>query len=257
MTDLVSIIMPSWNTAQFISEAIESVIHQTYTNWELIIVDDCSTDDTISIVNRYKDIRIRLFINSKNSGAAFSRNFALQKAKGRWVAFLDSDDLWLPEKLERQISFMNDNNYYFSCASCEDIDTNSNRMGKIHKSIKHISKKRMFQYCWPSCLTVMYDNSVVGLIQINNNLKKNNDYAMWLNVVQRVDCHYLDQVLALYRVRKNSISHDSLKKLIKAHYTLFRIELHKNRFVSFFLTLQNLFFGVFKKIVFEKHVHKE
>lgn len=101
MQDLVSIIMPSYNTAKYICESIESVMSQTYKNWELIIVDDCSTDDTDSIVAHYlSDKRINYIKNEKNSGAAVSRNRALREAKGRWIAFLDSDDLWMPDKLE-------------------------------------------------------------------------------------------------------------------------------------------------------------
>ena len=106
MNDLVSIIMPSYNTEQYIAETIQSVINQTYQNWELIIVDDCSTDNTDTVVGKIKDSRIRYLKNEKNSGAAVSRNKALREANGRWVAFLDSDDLWKPEKLEKQISFM-------------------------------------------------------------------------------------------------------------------------------------------------------
>ena len=105
MADLVSIIMPSYGTAQFIAESIESVQAQSYSNWELLIVDDCSTDDTDEVVKPFLfDRRIRYFKNDKNSGAAVSRNRALREAKGRWVAFLDSDDLWMPEKLEKQIN---------------------------------------------------------------------------------------------------------------------------------------------------------
>ena len=248
MNDLVSIIMPSWNTAQYISEAIESVLKQSYSNWELIIVDDCSTDNTISVVNKYKDNRIRLFQNKENLGAAYSRNFALRQAKGRWIAFLDSDDVWYSEKLEKQILFMTKNNYSFSCTSCEDIDLNSTPIGRIHKSIKHITKMRMFQYCWPSCLTVMYDSGVVGLIQIQNSLKKNNDYAIWLTAIKKTDCYYCDEVLAQYRVRKGSISHDSIAKLIKSHYYLFRIGLQKGIIASLFFTSQNLLFGSIKKV---------
>lgn len=243
--------MPSWNTAKFILESIQSIINQTYDNWELIIVDDCSTDDTCEIVKRIKDDRIRLFVNASNKGAALSRNFGLKKAKGKWIAFLDSDDKWLPNKLEEQLNFMKTNNYSFSCTASENIDVNSERIGIINKSIKHITKKRMVQYCWPGCLTVMYDQDVIGLIQIGN-LKKNNDYAMWLKAVQKADCYYLDKVLAQYRVRDNSISHDSFYKLVKSHYTLFRTELGKSSFSSFFLTIQNLFYGVIKKVFFRK-----
>ena len=103
MSDLVSIIMPSYNTAQYITETIQSVIDQTYHNWELIIVDDCSTDNTDIVIGKIKDPRIRYIKNEKNSGAAVSRNRALREANGRWVAFLDSDDLWKPEKLEKQL----------------------------------------------------------------------------------------------------------------------------------------------------------
>lgn len=110
---LVSIIMPSWNTARFIRESIDSVRNQTYTNWELLIVDDCSTDNTDEIVASYSDERIRYFKNEKNSGAALTRNRAMREARGEWIAFLDSDDLWTTEKLERQLQFMKENNYVF------------------------------------------------------------------------------------------------------------------------------------------------
>lgn len=253
MDDLVSIIMPSYNTARFIGQSIESVLAQTYTNWELIIVDDCSTDNTSDVVNGFDDKRIRFFKNNENVGAAITRNFALKQTKGRWIAFLDSDDLWHPNKLFKQISFMNDNGYFFSCTSCENIDEESKSLGIVNKSIKHITKRRMLQYCWPSCLTVMYDYNVIGLIQIEN-LKKNNDYAMWLNAIKKADCFYLDEVLAKYRVRKKSISHDSFSKLIKSHYSLFRIELRKNKFVSFFYTVKNLFYGLIKKLFYRKKI---
>ena len=107
MKELVSVIMPSYNTAKYIGETIKSVQAQTYENWELIIVDDCSTDNTDTAVDPFlSDERIRYLKNSRNSGAAVSRNYALREAKGKWIAFLDSDDLWFPDKLEKQINFM-------------------------------------------------------------------------------------------------------------------------------------------------------
>ena len=111
MNDLVSIIMPSYNTGRFIKESIESVLAQTYSNWELIIVDDCSTDNTDEIVAQFTDERIKYLKNEVNSGAAVSRNRALREAKGKWIAFLDSDDLWLPEKLEKQIRRTGDHRF--------------------------------------------------------------------------------------------------------------------------------------------------
>ena len=114
--DLVSIIMPSYNCGRFVEETIRSVQAQTYQNWEIIFVDDCSKDDTMSKVMALKEIdkRIKVYQNPQNSGAAVSRNLALREAKGRWIAFLDSDDLWKPEKLEKQVRFMEENGCNFS-----------------------------------------------------------------------------------------------------------------------------------------------
>ena len=155
--ELVSIIMPSYNTGKFIKETINSVIAQTYSNWELIIVDDCSTDNTDEIVKSINDNRIIYLKNETNSGAAISRNKALREAKGRWIAFLDSDDLWKNDKLEKQIKFMKENNCYFSYTNYIEIDENDNTNGKRITGPKKITKTGMFNYCWPGCLTVMYD----------------------------------------------------------------------------------------------------
>ena len=126
---LVSIVMPSYNTAKYIEEAIVSVLNQTYPYWELIVVDDCSTDSTEKVLKQYlMDNRIHFLKNEKNSGAAVSRNYALREAKGKWIAFLDSDDLWLPEKLEKQIGFMLSNGYHFSYTDYEEMDELSNSL---------------------------------------------------------------------------------------------------------------------------------
>ncbi len=247
MSDLVSIIMPSYNTAEYIKESIQSVINQSYTNWELIIVDDCSTDNTDDIVNSIDDERIIYLKNEKNSGAAVSRNKALRMAKGKWIAFLDSDDLWYSQKLEKQIKFMEENNYHFSYTEYSQIDEKSQLIGVTVSGPKHITKTGMYNYCWPGCLTVMYDVDVVGLIQIAD-IKKNNDYAMWLKAIKKCDCYLLKENLASYRKRTGSISNHSYVKLIKWHYKLYRVGLHKLSFVSVILTLRNLFFGIIKKI---------
>ena len=131
MKDLVSIIMPSYNTAPYIRNTIQSVLEQTYQNWELIIVDDCSEDNTDDVVAAIKDDRIKYFHNDRHSGAAVSRNRALREAKGRWMAFLDSDDLWMPEKLEKQISFMESNGYSFSYTKYQELDVDGNSTGVI------------------------------------------------------------------------------------------------------------------------------
>ena len=250
---LVSIITPSYNTAEYIGETIESVIAQTYSNWEMIIVDDCSTDNTDDIISQYRDTRIHYFKNKKNSGAALSRNKALREAKGKWIAFLDSDDLWKPEKLEKQLKFMVENGCEFSCTGREVIDENSHFTGKMVFSPKHVGKIGMYLYCWPGCLGSMYNAETVGLIQIED-LKKNNDYAMWLKVIKKCDFFSMKEVLAGYRIRSGSISHDKFLKLIKSHYILFRKGERLSILQSIFLVCCNLLFGIIKKIVFVKEV---
>lgn len=244
---LVSIIMPSYNTAPYIRETIQSVLDQTYQNWELIIVDDCSTDNTDEVVASIKDDRIRYLKNEKNSGAAVSRNRALREAKGRWIAFLDSDDLWMPEKLEKQISFMEKNGYSFSYTNYEEIDVEGNDTGVRVTGPKKVTKTGMFNYCWLGCLTVMYDRDVVGLIQIED-IKKNNDYAMWLKVCKKADCYLLDESLGKYRKgRAGSVSTHSIKTMIGWHYKLFREAEGMGTVSSLINTGRNLVFGFYKK----------
>lgn len=253
--DLVSIIMPSYNTGAFIEDSIQSVLNQTYSNWELIIVDDCSTDNTLEILEKINDDRIIILKNDRNSGAAVSRNKALRKAKGQWVAFLDSDDLWHPEKLEKQIAFMKANKYYFSYTNYEEIDMEGNKTGVKVTGPKKITKTGMFNYCWPGCLTVMYDVEKVGLIQIKD-IKKNNDYAMWLKVCKKVDCYLLEECLALYRKgRVGSISTHSIKIMVEWHYRLFHEAEGQDSIVAFFNTCRNLLFGFYKKMIYVRKLN--
>lgn len=255
MAGLVSIIMPSYNTASFIAESIQSVLAQSYKDWELIIVDDCSTDNTDNVVKPYlTDERIRYLKNEKNSGAAVSRNRALRGTKGKWIAFLDSDDLWMPEKLTKQISFMEKNGYHFSYTNYLEIDTEDHRNGITVTGPKRITRTGMYNYCWPGCLTVMYDRDVVGLIQISD-IKKNNDYAMWLKVCQKADCYLLDEELALYRRgRVGSVSTHSIRTMIGWHYKLYREAEGQNALLAWINTARNMVFGFYKK---KRYVKRE
>lgn len=253
MSDLVSIIMPSYNTENFIDEAINSVLNQTHKNWELIIVDDASTDSTDKVVEKFlNDRRIHYIKNKENYGAAISRNFAIKQAKGKWIAFLDSDDIWMPQKLERQINFMIKNKYSFSYANYIEIDEESEATGKMISGPNKITKTGMYNYCWPGCLTVMYNAEKIGTVQIPD-IKKNNDYAMWLKIIEKENCYLLNEILAKYRKRSGSISNKSYFKLIKWHYILFRNILNKNVIESFVLTIRNIIFGIYKKIFFVKN----
>lgn len=255
MDDLVSIIMPSWNTAKWIGESIQSVLLQTYHNWELIIVDDCSTDNTNEVVASFKDSRIKYFKNESNLGAALSRNRALREAVGEWIAFLDSDDLWFPEKLEKMLRFAKNNGHSFVYHEYEKI----NEIGKplnIHVSgPSHITKRIMYHYDYPGCLTFMYSTKVHGLVQIRD-IKKNNDYAILLVLSKKADCYLLKETLAQYRVRKSSISHDKLVKKLKSHYDLFHICNGEPALVAAWHALWNMWYGVWKKKRYEKKTTK-
>lgn len=256
MDELVSIIMPSYNTANYIAASIQSVLDQTYQNWELLLVDDCSTDDTDAVVAPFlTDARIRYLKNEQNSGAAISRNRALREAKGRWIAFLDSDDTWEPEKLSRQLSFMKENGYAFTYTDYR-IQLNGKWLPYRYTAPNRIDKRAMYNYCYFSTITVIYDYSVVGLIQIED-LKKNNDYAMWLQAVEKTTCYRFPECLSNYIKHDNSVTSGSKVKLIKWHYILFRKGLHKSVIMSAILTANNLFHGVIKKIRYRERIEAE
>lgn len=252
---LVSIIMPSWNTDRFIAETIQSVIDQTYKNWELLIVDDCSTDNTDEVVASFKDDRIKYFHNEKNSGAALTRNRAMREAQGEWIAFLDSDDLWMPEKLEHQISFMIENGYSLSYTEYEKIDEKSKQLGIYVTGPNKVNKRKMYNYDYIGQLTMMYSAKEFGLIQIKD-IKKNNDYAIRLQLFKKSGtcCYLLKENLAKYRVRKVSISHDKLRRKFKSHYDLFHMCDAKPVIVAMWYACWNMFFGVLKKKNYEKYI---
>lgn len=244
---LVSIIMPSYNTADYIAQSVQSVLNQTYKNWELIIVDDCSTDNTDQVLSKFKDERIHILKNKKNMGAAVSRNKAIRAARGQWVAFLDSDDLWKKEKLEKQIAFMEQNGYHFSYTNYEEIDELGNKTNVKITGPQKITRTGMFNYCWPGCLTVMYDADCVGLVQIEN-IRKNNDYALWLQISKKECCYLLDEYLAEYRRgRIGSVSTHNYMELVKWHYRLYRKAEKQNVFFSIINTARNIVFGIYKK----------
>lgn len=246
--------MPTWNCAGFIAESINSVLGQSYPNWELLVQDDCSSDNTYEVVEPFlkADKRIKYERNSQNSGAAITRNKALRRAKGRWVAFLDSDDLWLPQKLEHQLAFMVENGYAFSYHEYEEIGENSNLTGIRVSGPSHISKLNMYCFCWLGCLAVMYNREHVGMLQIAD-IKKNNDYAMWLKVIQKTDCYLLDECLARYRRgRKGSVSTHGYATMIRWHYKLWHEAVGKNALESCFWTGINLVCGLYKKLHYLK-----
>lgn len=251
--NLVSIIMPSWNTAKFIAESIQCVIEQTYQNWELLIVDDCSTDNTDEVVGPFlKDTRIKYLQNEKNSGAALTRNKAMREAQGEWIAFLDSDDLWTPDKLEKQVNFMKKHGYVLSYTEYEKIDEEGKPLNIYVTGPDTVNKRKMYNYDYIGQLTMMYSAKHFGLIQIKD-IKKNNDYAIRLQLYKKpgTEAHLLKENLAKYRVRKKSISHDKLNKKLKSHYDLFHMCDEKPAPLALWYACWNMFYGVLKKHNYE------
>lgn len=247
---MVSIVMPAYNSEKYIADAIKSIIAQTYSNWELLIVDDCSTDRTVEIIQSFHDLRIKLFFNEKNSGAAISRNWALREAKGKWIAFLDSDDTWAPEKLEKQIYFMESNGYNFTFTDYR-ICKNGEWMPYINVAPDIVNKRKMYDYCYFSTITVMYRRDKIGLVQIAD-LKKNNDYAMWLKAIEKSNAYRLPQCLSFYIKHNGSVSSGSKLKLIKWHYLLFRVGQQQSATISVLMTINNIFHGIIKKIKYKR-----
>lgn len=230
---LVSIIMPTYNCAKFIGKTIESVIAQTYENWELIIVDDCSKDNTEEVVSKYKDNRIKYHRLENNSGAAVARTEAMKKARGSYMSFLDSDDLWKEDKLEKQLEFMNKNNYNFTCTEYEQIDEEGNMLNKVIKVKKRADYNRILLDCPVGNSTVMYNVEKLGKFEVPN-IRKRNDDALWLQILKKEKYIYgMPDILMEYRIRSNSISSNKLS-LVKYHWQLYREIEHLSVFRSVF-----------------------
>ena len=253
---LVSIVTPCYNASKYIGKTIESVLNQTYTNFEMIIVDDISTDDSYMIIKKYvdKDARIKYIKLEEKGGASISRNQALKEAKGKYVAFLDSDDLWYKEKLEKQVKFMEKNHIDFSYTDYEYIDENDNEL-----NIKRVCPKKV-TYCdmllgdSVGCLTVMYNAEKTGIIQIPR-IDKRNDYAIWCQVLKVLNVGYkLDDCLAYYRKNTDSISSGSKCKLLKYHYELHRKVNGFNPVSSGLLTMANTIKYIYIKKTKERKI---
>jgi len=202
MNNLFSIITPSYNTARFIEETINSVLAQSYQNWEMLIVDDCSKDNSTEIILNYckKDNRIKLIQLTKNVGAAEARNIALRKAEGQFIAFLDSDDVWASNKLEKQLEFMKQKNIAFCFSSYQTIDISGKNLNKTIHAPKIIDYRHFLGNTIIGCLTVVIDKSKTGYFEMPN-IKSSHDMALWLLIMKRgFKAYGIDEILASYRL---------------------------------------------------------
>lgn len=233
---LVSIITPTYNSELFISKTIKSVIDQSYNNWELLITDDFSTDKTISIVKgcSKRDDRIKLFCLSKNNGAGVARNNSIIEAKGKYIAFLDSDDLWHPKKLEIQIGYMEDNNLNFSFSSYFIIDSNGTPTGKTIKALKEVDYSKMLNNNYIGCLTAVYNADALGKTKMPL-IRKRQDWGLWLKILSKTDCaKSIDEPLAYYREGNNSLSSNKIS-LVKSNFEFYRNHLKFSFIKSIFM----------------------
>ncbi|AST93383.1 MULTISPECIES: glycosyltransferase family 2 protein [Sutcliffiella] len=218
---LISIVTPAYNSEAYIKDAIDSVLKQTYVNWEMIIVDDCSKDKTVEMVRQYSDPRIKLVQLSKNSGPAVARNTAMENARGRYLAFLDSDDQWLPEKLEKQLLHMQENDIAFSFTKYMKVDEDGKDIGTIVEAPDTLSYKRLLKDNVIGCLTVMVDKEKVGNLKMEN-IRTRQDWVLWLTILKKgFQAHGLQEVLAKYRERPNSVSSNKLK-MAKQNWKVYR-----------------------------------
>lgn len=226
MSDKVSVITASYNAGRFIEETIKSVLEQTYDNLELIIVDDCSTDNTEEIVKKYMkiDLRVKFYKLEKNSGAAVVRNTALEKAKGRFIAFLDSDDVWDRDKLEKQINFMKKNNYGFSFTSYRLMSEKGLLLNKEVRVPSQIKYEQLLKNTIIGCLTVIIDKDIIGDFRMPL-VRAGQDTATWLSILRKGNIAYgYDEVLASYRLVDGSISSNKLKALKRTWNTYRKLE---------------------------------
>lgn len=216
---LVSVIMPTYNCGEYIAQSIDSVVAQTITDWEIQIVDDCSTDNTQEVLNPYleKYPQIHYYKLPENEGPAVARTEAIKRANGKYIAFLDSDDLWASNKLEKQIAFMEASYAKFSCTAYAQMDADGNNLHTVMIPLKKTDYKKCIRLSNPiGNLTVMYDQEALGKFEVPM-IKKRNDFALWLQILKKTDyCYGMEEVLGTYRLgRVGSVSHN---KLVQAKY---------------------------------------
>ena len=230
--------MPTYNCGKYIAESVKSVIFQTITDWELQIVDDCSTDHTCDVLIPYleKYSNIHYHRLQKNGGPQAARNEAIYRSHGKYIAFIDSDDIWHPDKLEKQVAFMKQTGATFSCTAYDLMDENGNSRHVGFFPPEKTDYHKMLRLSNPiGNTTVMYDQAALGKYEVPN-IKKRNDFALWLKILRDTEhCYGMQEILATYRVRANSVNNKK-RELVKYHWQLYReMEGHNAVKSSFYL----------------------
>ncbi len=219
---LVSVIMPSYNSAKYIGEAVDSVLNQTYKNWELIIIDDCSTDSSLNVLEKYNDNRIRVLKNKENNGAAVTRNKGLEVANGRYVAFLDCDDVWHRDKLWLSLKFMVENEYIFVCTDYTVVKEDNDFVTEYVPKKDSYRYKNILKHNCIGCSTVVLDRDFLGDVLMPVNAPKREDFACWLKILRHGRRAYvLHRSLTIYRRRDSSVS-SRKAKMAKYQWNVYR-----------------------------------
>ena len=217
--NMVSVIMPVYNAAKYLETSLLSIVNQTYKDWELVLVDDCSSDSSPDIIAKFKSQHPNIIYHrlDQNQGAAVARNTALNIAKGRYVAFLDSDDIWESQKLECQMAFMLETNAFASCTASDTIDDDGNSLGKVRNVIDVIDYKFLLHNTMVSTSTVIVDRNKSGRFQMPL-MRSGQDYATWLMLMRNGNVFRgINQVLTHYRVSKKSLSSNKLDSLLQIY----------------------------------------
>lgn len=250
--ELVSVIMPTYNASKYLADSIESILAQTYTNLELVITDDCSTDNTHSILEEYsrKDSRVKVEYLETNRGPGIARNKSIERAKGRYIAFCDCDDRWFPDKLEKQIAHMTRKD----CALCSSsylICNENNEVTGINISPKHITLGMLKRDNKIGCLTAIYDIERLGHKFYMPAIRKRQDWALFLNILKECQiCFCLTEPLAYYRLRPKSVSSDKfslVKYNVNVYETVFGYTWLKSYLYFFFRFLPTYTLKVLKR----------
>lgn len=248
MTNLVSIITPAYNAEKFIKSAIDSVKSQTYKDWEMLIVNDCSSDRTESIIieEMKSDSRIKLISLDVNRGVVYARNKAIDVARGRFIAFLDSDDLWLPDKLEIQITTMISNKWPLTYTNYSLMNEEGELLNKTILTPRKTAYKDLFKGSNMGCLTVVIDRYITGDFKMPN--IKHEDYATWLSILEKGHVAFrVDQVLAIYRKTANSLSGNKFKAA-KWQWLIYRKYLNLNVLQSIYYFIHYSINGIKKSM---------
>lgn len=251
MSDKVTIITPSWNSEKYIENTIRSVQNQTHQNWEMIIVDDCSIDNTVEIIERIamNDARVKVLQQPQNGGAAKARNRSMLEGTGRFIAYLDADDIWKPDKLEKQVEFMLKNKCGFTCTSYEVIDDDGKPKNKHIHMLPEVDYVGFLTNNLLQTVGIMIDTCIVDKkYLVMPDIRRRQDAATWLQILKAgFKCYGLDEILAEYRRADNSLSSNKFKA-VKGIWSLYRDIEHLSLPFSCYCFVRYAFLAVWKRL---------